>query len=138
MRPSCIQFRAQNQLKRYAIYSTDLYPPPQRHTVTSSNPSLTQRFMNILGWSYHSRTAQPSTLKHKPSHKPVIAHHYFCDKGIQFTRPFESKLTDFSEYFSAGKLLLLLLLYCVISRAHQGHNANVQTLSNACNYIILQ
>ena len=38
--------------------------------------------------------AQPSTSKYKP----VIVHHYFYDRGLQFTGTFESKLTDFSAW----------------------------------------
>ena len=44
--------------------------------------------------SYVGRTVQPSTLKYKP----VKAYYYFYDKGLRFTRHFESKLTDFSTW----------------------------------------
>ena len=63
------------------------YPSTQWHTATSSLPR--GPYMSYVG-----RMVQPSTLKYKP----VIAHHYFYDRGLWFTRPFELKLTDFSTW----------------------------------------
>jgi len=39
-------------------------------------------------------------------------------------------------YLCTYCIIIIIILYCVISRAHQGHKANVQTPSDTCNYII--
>ena len=64
-----------SELKRQVMYSTGLYPSPQSHTATSSNPIVIQRSINVSGWS---GTAQHLTLKYKP----VKAYHYFMTKDF--------------------------------------------------------